>query len=344
MAAIPINLKEYIVFKRFMPDDSKTGFEQHYQIICEISLPAPVFTYSRLQIGAQVQKVGNNGHIYNCTIIKPSILSCGSNGEPTNVINLFVTDVDYTPHFASTPPLLFRYSGEIQKIGIILIATGKYHKFVGPLIEGAQKNLFPGHSLTYFVFTDKEQDVKLPNKNAKVQFIPWPHRPWPYPTLHRYKAIAQNEKLLKKMDYLYYCDVDMKIVGRIGNEALGTLVGTLHPGFIKSNNTKGTPERNVKSKAFIPINAPNKYYAGAFNGGCAAEFLTMAKILDNHIDADEAIGIIAHHNDESHTNWYFWKNKPTISLDAGYCYPEKSNLPYVRRMLALDKDHKSIRS
>ena len=37
------------------------------------------------------------------------------------------------------------------------------------------------------------------------------------------------------------------------------------------------------------------------------------------------------------------KNKPTTILSPSYCYPESWNLNYTKKLLALDKDHESIR-
>ena len=70
----------------------------------------------------------------------------------------------------------------------------------------------------------------------------------------------------------------------------------------------------------------------------------MAQMLDEHIDDDDANKIMACWHDESHMNWYFLNNPPTLILNPGYCYPEKATLPYTKRILALDKNHKEKRS
>lgn len=48
-------------------------------------------------------------------------------------------------------------------------------------------------------------------------------------------------------------------------------------------------------------------------------------------------------HDESHWNRYCIDHKPTTILSPSYCYPESWNLPYKKRLLALDKDHIAYR-
>ena len=55
-------------------------------------------------------------------------------------------------------------------------------------------------------------------------------------------------------------------------------------------------------------------------------------------------GIIAIWHDESHLNKFFTINKPTTILSPSYCYPESWILDYNKKLLALDKDHESIRN
>lgn len=224
-----------------------------------------------------------------------------------------------------------------RKIGMLLIATGKYDRFVMPLIESARRFAFNGHDLHFFIFSDKDNYPEADD----ITVIPHEHRPWPYPTLYRYKTFATNADRLRDMDYLYYSDVDMLFVGPVGNEALGERVATLHPGFV---GKVGTPERNPKSLAFVPHGTKNRYFAGGFNGGTRDQFLQMARVIDDRIDKDLKKNIIAVWHDESHMNRYFIDNPPTIILDPGYCYGESMKLPYTKRLLALDKNHAEMRS
>ena len=216
--------------------------------------------------------------------------------------------------------------------GILIIATGKYHIFVDPLIRSLKKHLAIG-PVKYIVFSDRQVTADI--------HIPIHHEPWPGPTLHRYRTFLASKPLLEEFTYLYYVDADMRAVDTIGPEILGERVAVLHPGFV---GKVGTPERRRKSRAFIPYNAKNRYYAGGFQGGHASQFLTMCQTLDEAIREDEENNIIARWHDESHYNAYLYRKPPTVTLDPSYCYPESWSIPYAKRLLALDKDHQAMRS
>jgi histo-blood group ABO system transferase len=165
-------------------------------------------------------------------------------------------------------------------------------------------------------------------------------------TLGRYKIFTNNSDTLSEMDYLFYCDADMKFVGNVGDEILGERVGTIHPGFFHNPNSSNVAlEKRPQSLAYLPINTIKNYYAGGFNGGTSEEFLKMSKIISNNIDIDlEKHNIIAEWHDESHMNKYFYENNPSIELSPSYCYPESLSLPFEKKLLALNKNHNEIRN
>jgi histo-blood group ABO system transferase len=222
-----------------------------------------------------------------------------------------------------------------MKIGLLLIATGKYERFIEPLIISARRNFLHDEEVSYFLFTDSVE----PYPECKV--IPVTHRPWPYPTLMRYNIFYSHGHLFNGMDYLFYCDIDMLFVDEVGREVLGDRVAVQHPGYY---GQRGTPETRPESLAYISTNVNMQYFAGGFNGGRTQEFLTMARLIDQNIQADLENGIIAIWHDESHLNRYFCDNPPTLILDPGYCYGESMKIPFKQRILALDKDHRRLRS
>ena len=238
-----------------------------------------------------------------------------------------------------------------MKVGLLLIATNKYDRFIQPLIDSADKyflNIEPKTDMisrifgknievTYYIFTDSKLEFK---SSRNIQVIQTSHKPWPYSTLYRYDYFHGSRWKLLDENYLYYCDADMLFVDSVGEEILSKRVGTLHPGF---NGTVGTPERNPGSTSYIPLDADNKYFAGGFNGGVSDEFLSMCNKLRKNIDTDLSNNIIAIHNDESHLNNYYYSNPPTKILDSGYCYGESMDIPYHKRLLALNKNHREIR-
>lgn len=229
-----------------------------------------------------------------------------------------------------------------MKIGLLLIATNKYESFLQPLISSADALFFNQNNndiVEYFIFTN-HKNLKL-KTSRDYHIIDIEHKPWPYPTLYRYKYFTNNQKILLSNDYLYYCDVDMQFVDYVDREILGTLVGTLHPGFMGG---RGTPETNPKSLAYIPDSKPLIYCAGGFNGGLTDNFLSMADTISNNIQIDLKNNIIAIWHDESHMNKYYTEHHPEKILSPSYCYPESSYIPFKKKLLALDKNHLEIRS
>jgi histo-blood group ABO system transferase len=225
-----------------------------------------------------------------------------------------------------------------MKIGLIIIATNKYIRFLQPLITSADKFFVKNEDVTYFIFTNQNFEIK---SNRNIIKINVDHREWPWMTLGRYKIFSNNAEGLSKMNYLYYCDADMRFVGDVGNEIISERVATQHPGYY---GTRGTPEINPLSLACVFPNEKMQYFAGGFNGGSSHEYLKMSKHISNNIDTDYSKNLIAIWHDESHMNRYFIDNPPTKILDPSYCYGESMNIPFKQKLLALDKNHSEIRN
>lgn len=228
---------------------------------------------------------------------------------------------------------------EKQKIGLLLIATNKYIDFLKNLISSADEFFLVDCEVEYFVFTNHD-DISI-SSNRKINTIKIKHEDWPWMTLGRYKIFSNNKDKLSKMDYLYYCDADMLFCDHVGPEIFSDLVATQHPAHY---GRRGDPETNPRSLAFVSIFEKMQYFAGGFNGGSSSEYLKMASKLSNNIQKDEDDGIMAKWHDESHLNRYLIDNPPTKILDPGYCYGESLRPPFKPRLIALDKDHKEIRS
>lgn len=226
----------------------------------------------------------------------------------------------------------------MKKVGLLIIATNKYTQFLQPLISSADNFFLKDQEVTYFIFTNKDIEI---NSSRNVIKIDVDHKEWPWMTLGRYKIFDNNSEKLSKMNYLYYCDVDMRFVGDVGDEILEERVATQHPGYF---GRRGTPETNTLSLACVFEHEEMQYFAGGFNGGTSNEYLKMAKHISNNIDIDYSKDLIAVWHDESHMNRYFIDNTPTKILDPSYCCNEGwIDCPFGRRLLALDKNHSEIR-
>ncbi len=224
---------------------------------------------------------------------------------------------------------------EQKNIGLLIVATGKYISFVDPLIQSAKKYFCLQHHVTYFVFTDQEFQ---PPENTVCVYQP--RLGWPYDTMMRYNVYFNNQQLFAEQDYLFACDADMLFVGDVGEEILGKRVATLNPGYI---GKIGPYERNVNSKACVWPREGRYYFAGGFYGGEREAFLHILKTNIDRIDIDLKRGIIALWHDESHWNRYCIDFPPSVILNPSYCYPESWQLPYPKKLIALDKNHVEFR-
>lgn len=224
---------------------------------------------------------------------------------------------------------------EAYNIGLCIVATGRYDVYAQRVIESARKYFCKNHNVTYFVFTDG----KVENAPDVVHVFQ-KRLGWPYDTLMRFSIYAQHKAELANMDYIYASDADMLFVADVGDEILSSLVATQHPGFV---GKRGTYETNKKSTACIRAHEGKCYFAGGFYGGSRDAFFKLVDTTTRKIQADLKKKFIAIWHDESHINRYFIDHKPSLILNPSYCYPEGSNLPYVQKLLALNKNHAEMR-
>lgn len=246
-----------------------------------------------------------------------------------------------------------------MNIGILSVATGKYIQFLEPLYSSIQKNFLVDHNKIYVVFTDNKSYVEDLCKRLSIdsQIIEIQRKGFPGDTLYRYHYFSSAEDILRKRtvtpDFVFYLDADMLIVDNVGEEILPTkqksIVATAHPGFYNrpGNNPLGTPETRQESTAFIPPGRKRPcYWAGGFNGGEFNAFMSMSKTISKRIDIDDQKNIMAVWHDESHLNAYLSEElniEKVKTLNPSYCYPESWNIPFSKKIIALDKNHKEIR-
>jgi histo-blood group ABO system transferase len=226
-----------------------------------------------------------------------------------------------------------------MEVGIILIATGKYHYFINQTITSLNKYFLSNINKKIFLFTDSKEKYDAIS-------IPVEHKPFPYPTLYRYKMMCENIDVIKNTDYIFYLDVDSKVISGVGREILGSIVATEHPYF---RNRKGPfpYERSSYSTAYIERGIGNRYYCGGFQGGKTERYLRVASIINYNIMLDEENGIMAEWHDESHWNCYLAYNPPEVTLDISYMIPEErmgDTFADVKpKILALYKNHAEMR-
>lgn len=225
-----------------------------------------------------------------------------------------------------------------MKIAYICTATGKYWRLVEELVKSFNKHFFVGHEVHFFIFSDYEGKT---DKNVTV--IPITAKKYPLDTLYRFKYINSIKEKFNGFDYLFYGNVNMKMVANCGTEILpteadGFMVAVQHPGFYDAQPDSYTYERSAISLACIPYGKGDKYYQGCFFGGRTDYFLEMSRILEERITIDESRGHIAVWYDESHMNWYFLNVKKPKMLHPGYSFPELAPDRFPKFIIQINKD------
>ena len=194
-----------------------------------------------------------------------------------------------------------------------LIATNKYISFLPEMTKSAYTHFFPKtqrHIVIYTNMPEPENHVRIGDVNGSTvvfHYIQIEHEPWPLITLKRFHRFS-NCPL--DSTHSFYCDVDAFFTKTLTTDMLNdSLYGTIHPGF---KGGKGTVCSNHRSNAYIPFGANSTYFCGGFFGGDHNLFMKMACELRDRIQIDLNNGVMADWHDESHLNWYFWKNPPSI--------------------------------
>jgi len=167
-----------------------------------------------------------------------------------------------------------------MKICILNIATNKYIQFVEPLLDSIEENFLNGHEISALVFTNHE--IEENSENVKISQIE--HEQWPIPTLKRYHYFVKEKEYISQFDYCFYMDVDMMIEDKVGDEILGDLVATQHPGFWFRDVNEFSYERRPESTAYVPFGEGKMYYAGGFNGGKPEHFLKMSETIVANVE------------------------------------------------------------
>lgn len=218
------------------------------------------------------------------------------------------------------------------KIGVLCICLNqRYWEYASELLWGVRTFFLKNHEVDIHFWSDMPIDA-IPDKGVFIH--PTEPTEWPLPTLLRYSLFLQQEEKLKDYDYLFYIDVDMKIVDWITDEILGNgLTAAQHPMYALRQHLYPPYEPNPESTAYIPL--PGKavevngqkifqpyYYAGGFQGGRTNDFIAAMKVMKDRTERDFNRNYIARWNDESHWNRFLYENPPDIVLSPSYIYPD----------------------
>lgn len=200
---------------------------------------------------------------------------------------------------------------------MVSICTGMpYWSYIGPMIASARQHFLTNHEVDYFLWSDIPEGTTYGATVFATEAAPWP-----YPTLMRYHLFLQQEEILKKYDYIFYCDADMLFVDTVDEEILGEgLTGIGHPMYWFRPGLRFPLEPNSDSAAYIPV--PRYYFCGGCQGGRSKDFIQAMWKMKRMIDHDLDINYSPIWNDESIWNRYLFDNPPAVILDPSYCYPD----------------------
>lgn len=227
-----------------------------------------------------------------------------------------------------------------RKVGLCVIATANYRMYARPLLRSVRANFLPEHEVMVFLFTDGKMD-----EAPGLRVIPVEHQPWPGMAIRRYPIFTEHAEVFDEMEYLYYLDVDMRVIGKVGGEIFGELVGTRHPGFHDKARREFTYEHRSESAAYVWPGEGVAYFCGAFQGGSRTGYLEAARVMSERIEADAAKGITAVWHDESHWNRYLIDREPEVVLSPSYCwYPDGRSKDFEGKIAVVLKDAEAMRA
>lgn len=287
-----------------------------------------------------------------------------------------------------------------KKVAVVCICLNpQYWQYAYEMVHGVRNFFLPGHDTDILLWSDLPNKDEIPkwqeglnktmaiylnnrppeqhaviakevnalynnllNSRDTLDVTVFPTEPieWPFPTLLRYNLFLQQEEKLKEYDYIFYCDVDMRFEGIVGDEILGDGITVApHPGYYTRKEYWPPYEPNPESASYIK--RPGKvvqidgkprfmpfYCAGGFQGGTSQVFIEAMKKTKDLIDKDMTNNYIPIWNDETAWNKYVFDVQTkeeidkTIFLDPSYIYPDSLVQEYYVKLWGRDFPRKLI--
>ncbi|KAM4602629.1 globoside alpha-1,3-N-acetylgalactosaminyltransferase 1-like [Polymixia lowei] len=238
------------------------------------------------------------------------------------------------------------------RVAIVVLAVGKYTRFLKGFLETAEKYFFVDFKVTYYVFTDHKDEVPkialAEGRKITILDIPSATR-WQDVVLARMKwaTISIDKQIRNEADYLFMMDVDSIFYNRFGAESLSRLSAVLHRGYYKDTDRSLFPyERRKESQAYIPGGEGDYYYTAAVWGGYVEDMYKLVKYCYEQSEVDSKNNIEAVWQEESHLNKYFLYNKPTKVLSPEYLWADYDQVgPDIKfiRISQLVKNYAEVR-
>jgi len=229
-----------------------------------------------------------------------------------------------------------------MKVAILYLCIGDYSIFWREFRASAEKALVPDAERSFIVFSDQPVD-RFPGADLVVY---QDNLGWPLNTLYRFRMFLRISDLLRHYDNVVFFNANCTFFSTIlATELFGfesDLVACRHPSFFNKSSDQFTYERRTESSACVAHGSV--YVAGALMGGKTSVFLEACKELHSNIETDFDRGVLAIWHDESHWNAFINNRSPALGqkvhlLDPGFLYPEGWQIPFVARIILLDKSN-----
>ncbi|MCX6308293.1 MAG: hypothetical protein NTY32_05480 [Bacteroidia bacterium] len=215
-----------------------------------------------------------------------------------------------------------------MKIAILYIAIGHYEKFWMEFHRSCEAYFLESLPKKYFVFTDSRNI----QPSETISVIPVTDQGWPRNTLNRFDFFDSVTSQLADVNYCFFFNANTQFLKPIHLEEVipdsihDYLVNLSFHTFLSKPKALWPYDRNPASTAFMKPEEGVRYYQGGFYGGRTNEFLEMNCALLQNARQDDANGILAQNNDESHLNRYL-ANRHPLCLSTTYGRPEEWTEP-----------------
>lgn len=196
------------------------------------------------------------------------------------------------------------------KLGVFYIATFKYVQFWEEFKATADRFLCPEAEKHYFVYTDGDIQEE-PNVHVK-RIV---HEPWPGMALHRSKILAESYDSWKDMDFVVFCNANMRFCSVFPLYELcsryHSYTACIHP-LSNGGWSTASLERNPQSSAYM--DKPTAYVCSGLQGGWTKAWKVACDVMSAGISRDEENGITAIWHDESHWNKFCYANAEKVHI------------------------------
>ena len=225
-----------------------------------------------------------------------------------------------------------------MKLTIYMIATKAYVRFAIDAVESIRTYFRDPENLQVLVLTDNPEMMTEninPYFRDAIEVIRIESLGWPEATLLRFHLFLRYWSRVRG-DIVMYMDADTQAVASFGISDLisacnkpgsGGVALVQHPGYFNRNwfyraairTRRGPWESRRASSAFVKRQDRKTYVCGGVFWALNERFWQISTEIARCIDVDQSKKIRARHNDESHLNNWFVKNKcGTVTPDWAF--------------------------